>query len=300
MTEVFIDVLAVENFIMDFFILYMTSRLLYIGRSARPRRLEVRLAVSSAIGVCYTVCSILFFRSALSLLIFKIALSVLMVYVAFRPGTLRSFFKSIGCFYGVTLLSGGAALCILTMTGSGTDALTPTSVPYILPAAALVAVVGDVVLRAVRDHQKLSRSGADLYVQFTETGLWLPALIDSGNELKDPYNGNPVIIAELSAVQGILPPGIPDFLKEHGADEILEAPGRILPESWLSRIRLIPFSSLGCENGLLIGFRADLIRIRTCTGAYREARNQTVCVCRRTLSAERKYRALLGSALLAS
>lgn len=303
--EVFIDVLVFENFVMDFFILYMTSKLLYTGSSMRPRRLMLRMAGSSGVGVIYTVCSVLFLRSALSLFVFKILLSLCMVYVAFRPRSVRQLLKTVGCFYGVTLLTGGTALCVLALSSGGWSNASGESffqwnqpVNYILIVAAIVAVVGDATLKAVQQRRHLAKCGADLYIQFDGEGIWIPALIDSGNELRDPCSGNPVVVAELSAVRSVIPPEIGAFLENHPVDEILEAHNLSLIADWATRIRLIPFSSLGCDEGMLIGFRADLVRIRTGNAEMAEFRNQTVCLCMKTLSGERRYRALLGSEML--
>lgn len=305
MQEVYIDILALENFVMDYFILYMTSKLLYTGTVCRPRKLMLRLAVSSGVGVLYTISSILLLRSAFSLFVFKILLSFVMIYVAFCPNTLSQSLKTVGCFYGVSLLTGGTALCVLTLaSGSGAGAHGGSvfqweqPVNYILIVAAVVTVVGDATLKAVRQRRQMSKYGVDLYIQFEEEGIWIPGLVDSGNELKDPWNGSPVVVAELSAVQSALPKEVELFLKEYGTEGFMDSKHLALLDDWAARIRLIPFSSLGCDQGILVGFRANTVRIRPPGEAIIELHNQTVCLCLRTLSGEGKYRALLGNGLL--
>ncbi len=80
------------------------------------------------------------------------------------------------------------------------------------------------------------------------------AMIDTGNLLKDPITNSPVIIIEKSKLNNILP------------NEILENTGKIIngeyefSEEYLkyaSKFRVLPFSSLGKQNGMLLGFKVD-------------------------------------------
>lgn len=80
------------------------------------------------------------------------------------------------------------------------------------------------------------------------------AMIDTGNLLRDPITNSPVIIIEKNKLNNILP------------EEILENTGKIIngeyefSEEYLkyaSRFRVLPFSSLGKQNGMLLGFKVD-------------------------------------------
>ena len=82
------------------------------------------------------------------------------------------------------------------------------------------------------------------------------AMIDTGNLLKDPITNSPVIIVEKNSLKNILP------------EEILENTGKIIngeyefSEEYLkyaSKFRVLPFSSLGKQNGMLLGFKVDKI-----------------------------------------
>lgn len=82
------------------------------------------------------------------------------------------------------------------------------------------------------------------------------SMIDTGNLLKDPITNAPVIIVEKDSLKNILP------------EEILESTQKIIngeyefSEGYLkyaSRFRVLPFSSLGKQNGMLLGFKVDKI-----------------------------------------
>lgn len=289
MQAVYIDVLIVENFIMDYFILYMTSKILYYKKTVRPGQMLLRLCMSSCVGVVYTVVSVLFLHSAFSLFLFKAILSLVMVYIAFYPKNFHQILKSAGCFYGVTLLSGGAAVVVVDETGSG---------QYLLLVFAIVAVIGDIVLKSLRQHRTMEKWSVDLYVQFEDKGIWIPALVDSGNELKDPCSGQPVLVVELGAVASILPVQIVELLKNTESDALFSREIVERMDTWATRLRLIPFASIGCKSGLLVGFRAAVVRIRTSDGKCIEQNNRTVCLCAQTLSSDGLYKGLLGQETL--
>ena len=67
--------------------------------------------------------------------------------------------------------------------------------------------------------------------------------------------------------------------------------------SWLARIRLIPFSSLGRASGLLVGFRPDALVVGEGGRSVRRT-DVVICVSPRPLSAEGGYRALLPPEVL--
>ncbi|MCI8310248.1 MAG: hypothetical protein HFJ45_08880 [Clostridia bacterium] len=79
-----------------------------------------------------------------------------------------------------------------------------------------------------------------------------------GNLLKEPISGLDVIIVEKSS------------LKELISEDILKNLKNIINGKWLTsncdnvydyKFNIIPFKSLGNENGILLGFKPDYIKI---------------------------------------
>ena len=85
----------------------------------------------------------------------------------------------------------------------------------------------------------------------------IKTMIDSGNLLKEPISKTDVIIVEKDSLRELVP------------KEILDNLDNIILGKWIDstndihsyKFKLIPFSSLGNENGLLIGFKPDYVRI---------------------------------------
>ena len=66
---------------------------------------------------------------------------------------------------------------------------------------------------------------------------------------------------------------------------------------YISKIRLIPFTSLGKENGMLTGIRFDMARIET-DEIIKEKNNIIVGIYNKKLTKDNKYNALIGLNLL--
>jgi stage II sporulation protein GA (sporulation sigma-E factor processing peptidase) len=96
----------------------------------------------------------------------------------------------------------------------------------------------------------------DIEIFYNSKSIKLKTMIDSGNLLKDPISNNDVIIVEKNSLIGI----IDSDLLNHMDD--------ILNGKWLDngnihnyKFKLIPFSSLGNENGIILGFKPEYIKI---------------------------------------
>ena len=105
----------------------------------------------------------------------------------------------------------------------------------------------------------------------------LQALIDTGNDLREPLSGLPVVVADYRAVAVLLPQGLKQAWcsAPERPDEVLRllaaagagGSGAAPPpaggmEGWLPRLRLVPFAAIGRANGMLLGFRADQVLLQ--------------------------------------
>ena len=81
------------------------------------------------------------------------------------------------------------------------------------------------------------------------------AIIDTGNFLRDPISKTPVIVIEKNELIKI----IPDYILNN-LEKIIIGENINLGE-YASKIRIIPFISLGKENGVLIGLKAEKLVI---------------------------------------
>ena len=288
MNDVYIDVLIFENTVMNYVILHITS----IAVSSRVK--WYRLLSGALVGTLYAVIS-LWLSAFLHALIAKILLSAVMVMITFFPRKLKTFARISACFYGVTFLFAGISFALLIAgpvkyTG---NILATVCVGYIL----VMSLVG-----YVKRRHTASDISADVFIQFDKEcgeGVWLPAIVDSGNLLRDPFSGNPVIVAELDAFEKELPCALFETLRNRGADILDEALAISEADGWEKRFRLIPYNSLGNENGILPAFKADVVRVNGKERDGAELRGVIVCLYEKALSEDEQYRALLAPEMIA-
>jgi len=86
----------------------------------------------------------------------------------------------------------------------------------------------------------------DLKISINNKDLYVRAIIDTGNFLKEPITKTPVVVVEKEELIGIIDDKILNNL-----DEIVNGKD-VSVDEYALKLRLIPFSSLGKENGLLI------------------------------------------------
>jgi stage II sporulation protein GA (sporulation sigma-E factor processing peptidase) len=82
--------------------------------------------------------------------------------------------------------------------------------------------------------------------------------------------------------------------KEQELNDILEY---VSDTNWLKRVRIIPFSSIGKENGILIGLRPDYIEVGE-NNEKRRGQDVIIGICNKALSKEQEYRAILSPELV--
>jgi stage II sporulation protein GA (sporulation sigma-E factor processing peptidase) len=106
-----------------------------------------------------------------------------------------------------------------------------------------------------------------------------------------------VVIVEFAVLREILPEDIKVIFEQDHDNELTDIIDTISQSSWFSRFRLIPFSSLGKENGMLIGFKPDYIEIGS-EQPKKGISNVIIGVYNKALSKSSQYNALLNPELV--
>lgn len=298
MSSVYIDVLIFENMVMNCVILHITSRI----TSSKTK--WQRLILGAAVGTVYAVIA-LWIDTFFTALIGKILLSAVMVWVTFFSwkvrlllGQIKAFLKVSAVFYGVTFLFAGLSFALL-LAGKVNNAgniLVTVCAGYLIFMA---------IMHSVRKRRSAEDSGANVFIQFDKdagNGIWLPAIVDTGNSLRDPFTGMSVIVAELNALKEQLPAEILDYISERSCDSILDDASAVCgANGWFKRFRLVPYRSVGQENGILPGFKADVVRVTSNKNMKTEAELSDVVIClyERSLSENSEYVALLAPDMIA-
>lgn len=98
-----------------------------------------------------------------------------------------------------------------------------------------------------------------LKIKINDKTVEVNALLDTGNKLKDPITLVPVIVIEKQKLYNFLPEEILENI-----DKIIGGDSNKLIEEnikYMSKFRVIPYNSIGKQNGLMLGFKADEVKI---------------------------------------
>ncbi len=275
--------------IMHWLTLWATGSVL--GYRTRPLRLMAGSALAGLIDVAIIAA---FFSGRL-----PVRAAVPLALLSIPPAVLVSF----GRMPAPRLLAACAhVLCISVIAFGGASAAAYLTGWRLVPT--LVGLVGTVLLAAELGWGLVHRRVRDwlLYVpieiRFGEASLRVNALLDTGNRLRDPMTGSPVILLEYGAIAHFLPEEVRRAFMAFDAGDLGLVSELLADSAWLPRFRLIPFASVGNERGLLVGFRADEVRL---LGGSLEAssRNVVVGIHTKRFSPEGAFSALLHPDVLA-
>lgn len=197
MPIIYIDVLILTNFIFDTALLLLAGTL--SGREIRP----LKLLLGGVFGGIYS--AFVFFPdlSFLSANIVKILASAAMVWLSFFPLKKAEFWRLIVNFYIVSFLLAGGLSALFFL--SGKPAVMSNGI-YYFPMTFLRLVTALLPLSAVlfyvwkKSKNRLYSLDKYCFAQIGFGGkiVTVPAIIDSGCSLYDPYINRPVIIIDKS------------------------------------------------------------------------------------------------------
>ncbi len=292
---VYADVLFFINFSINLPVLYLTGKIARLSVSNR------RLILGAVCGALYAV---FMFFPRLSFIygaIAKVLFSLFVVAITFCVRGIRLYIKTVGVFYLVTFCLGGSVMALFYFTGMGqsTGALIKNGILYMNLSPGILFLSVGICYCILRIIWGILQSRMAQEAMFRKVGIfwngkevWLDALLDTGNALSEPFSGAPVIVAELEGLLPILPPP----LERAFGDETVRIEN-IADEAVRGRIRMIPFSSLGKEHGMLIGFRPDSAVLLE-NEALKDAGEVVVGIYTKHLSKDRSFCALLPPGIL--
>ena len=289
---IYVDVVLIENLIMNYIILLATGLIL------KQKIKHIRLIIASLLGAIYSIVAYASVLEIYSSLILKAILSIIIVYIAYNPKNLKKMWKDILIFYLTSFVFGGVAFALIYIV-KPQDILMKNGIflgTYPLKTVILGAIVGFVIITTAFKLVKTQISKKDMFceikIKLNGEIINAKAMIDTGNLLKEPITNTPVIVVEHTLLYNCLPKEILNNLDEILGGDLEKIPEEIRKE-YISRLKLITFSSLGKQNGMLIGIKPEYIKIKQ---EEREIQKENVIIgiYKNSLTKRGEYRALTG------
>ena len=257
---IYIDIIFIENIIMNTIILYATAIIL------KQKVKNIRLIISAVIGSIYSILMYITKLTIYSSIISKFILSVVMAYVAFKPNDIKKIFKQIIIFYLTSFVFGGAALGVIYMVNTGKISIKNGAIigNYTLKTILTGFVIAFLIIITAFKFVKSKISKNDLFcniiVKINKKEVKAKAMIDTGNMLKEPITNIPVVVMEHSLLYDAIPKEILENIDDILGGDFNKIPEKIKQE-YMSKLKVIPFSSLGKQNGMLLGLKADELEV---------------------------------------
>ena len=251
MVTIYADILFLLNMLVDYLLLLITGRIAGIPLCRK------RYWLAAIAGGGYAVLSMIpSLRSVLTSVLFKLLIWFLISGIAYA----RS-----GQIIKLTLLLGGiscslAGVVLAAATFFNTDAFM--SIPALLMCSVVVFFMGTRFFRSSMQHNVF---GNVFYVKLSIAGnsIELPTLLDTGNHLKHPVTGVPLLIVSIHALASVLPPALSLVLLESDLKNPTDLPEQIRTVAPEFNPQLVPYRSLGCASGLLLTLQTDWIQTKS-------------------------------------
>lgn len=253
--EVYVDVLIVTNFLINYALLSLLSRL--CGRN----RIKLRLILSSLIGALFSLTIFLPELGGWYELGIKIISSVLMVLIANKFISMVEILKEWLLLFIITALFGGLMMNIYTTVipnfmlyanGVVYFHLSPILLIINISIAYAIICLADMLL-----HLSVLKEGKYIVtLRLFGKEKRLHALVDTGNSLTEPFSNIPVVVCGLEDINELLPNELSMAMRIFFINNSSEH----FPPEYQAKIRMIPFHGVGA-SGILPALKGDSLKI---------------------------------------
>lgn len=220
---IYLDIIFFENMILDLIILIIT------GKIRKIKMNKIRIIIASLLGSIYAVLKII--KGIDFGVIEKVLIAVIMNIIAFYPQNVLNMLKTLAIFITVTFIIGGLNLALVESLGIKNINITILS-----------GIMGSFLIRKIMKYNKEKLTSKDfivnLEIKINNKIIKLKAFVDSGNQLKDPFTKESVVIIQKDKL---------DYEKIINGGE--------------NRIRIIPYKSVGSDKSIMLGIKPDYIKI---------------------------------------
>lgn len=289
---VYIDVLFLVNFFMDYIILTLTGNILKIRTGILRRGLGAALGAT-----CYCIMLLLpmeyrLWGSMGIMLLAAIGMGR-MVFSLKKPKKICYFLV---IFHAAAFFLGGTVTAIYHYTRLGyyirkavkgddnAQIITGVLAGMVLAACGLMKII----LSCIRERRREETLYYEVELCVGDTKKSATALMDTGNHLREPVSHKPVILADITLAGELLGEKTCKAIKDfYLTGNLTEAEG----------LRLIPYHSVGRKHGILAAVFIDSLIIRMEQGVI-ERNGVCVAITEDAISSGEEYLVILNAALV--
>lgn len=266
--EIYVDVIIMENFIIDLFILVTTAKIL------RLKTNKIKLLIGSITGGIYSLVMVIPQIKFLASIPFQIILAFFIIMISFNKSRILNIIKGVGMFILVSMIL--SAMCILMTTCGGEYnfnkpfVIEENSFKNIVISLIIIFLVSNRIINYIKERAIVDNFIFDIELEFKGIKHVIRGFLDSGNELREPSTNLPCLLVEKK------------FIDISDMDE--------------KNIYYIPYKAIGIK-GTIRGMKVDNLRIKK-DGEEWKIVEAIICPCQEVLSKEEEFNALLSRGLI--
>ncbi|MBQ4040608.1 MAG: sigma-E processing peptidase SpoIIGA [Oscillospiraceae bacterium] len=241
MQVIYIDFLFLINTAANYLLLLASAKICDIYALRR------RIFLGALLGGIYSVIASVPNYEYLNTLAAKALCAIAMTLFAF--GFRKSFLRILCIFITVSAALGGIVYAV-SLGSSGVfspPGLRSLALSFVL-SLGIIAIV-------FRRTGKTTAETHKIHISCFGNSIELTAIVDTGNSLKDPISGAPVVIIGTDEIKPLLPRELYRLISTLKPAEAMEA---LSGTVHADKFRLLPYSAVGIENSMLLALRADV------------------------------------------
>lgn len=262
-----LDVLILENILVNYFLLYITSQTLKIKSNFK------KYIIPSTIGGFYVITMIYPGLKVLTILPIKLSVALIMIILLFRKKDILFNLKALLIYILFSMLIAGICFYIEFSNISSID-FDYIKIDFSYKKLMLSIMIAYMFLHRlitfIRDRSEVNSLIFNVDIIYKSLEKNVVAFLDTGNELREPITNLPVMIIES------------DLCKSFNINE--------------KELLYIPYKVVNGQSGKLLGFKPECIKIHRKN--YIEEREVIIAFCSDKLSSLNDYNALLSRGII--
>ncbi len=263
---VYLDVMILENFIVNLFILFLTSQTLKINNKI------LYLLTSSLLGSLYILVLIIPSLALFNKLIFKILIAFILILMAFHKKDLIFNIKATAVYIVYSMIIAG--LCVFLECNSMNSRtflfIEKFSYKKLMMSMMIIYIIGNKLVWYIKDRKDISSFIYDVDIILKKDQKSVRAFLDTGNELREPATNLPVLVVEKDVFSNV---NLDSYDKFY-----------------------IPYRVVNGNSGNLEGFKPNYIDVHI--GGKKEKKEVIIALLEGKLSTIKDYRALLSRGII--
>lgn len=269
----YVDQYILINLCINFTILHITSKII---------KSKVKTTTILLVSLCSSVISLLLLKISVPTFLI-LFLPILMILITFKPKSGLLIAKHTAIFYSIAFLTGGLGCALLnTFYKNG----YPQTLKVIFIAITMSYIAVNIVSDFYEKRVKTDSLSHKVEISLNEKSVKFDAYYDTGNNLKEPVSGLPVIVTNIKSVKTLLPES---FVYEFSHNPCISE--MFIHHNSNIKLKFVPFHTIA-ESGLMLCFVPDKITVDETEV------NALIGISKSNISHDHSYNAILNPQII--